>query len=270
MLSLLEPGLGQIYNGQAGKGIFILVLPLFLMPLLPICINSNKFLFALVIFVCLTTIYYIFSIADAVRTALKFKFVYNLKRYNKIIVYLGIIAIVFTANTVISGILKNNYMQAYKIPSKSNKPTLLPGDQILADRRDSAKEPKRGAFIVFEFPEDPEKDFVKRIVAIAGDTVEISDKVLQINNQVANEPYVIHSTQEIYPEKINPRDNFGPVIVPEGTCFVLGDNRDQSYDSRFWRFVKNSKIKGTVKTIYWSWDKKNMKIRWNRIGKIVQ
>ena len=270
LLSLFEPGLGQIYNGQARKGIFFLVLPLFFLPVMSLCINSNKILYIIITFALLTTVYYIISIGDAIYTARKFKTEYNLKKYNKIFTYLGLIAIVFIVNTAISGFVKNNYVQAYKIPATINEPTLLVGDHILTDRRMSARNPKRGALIIFEFPEDPKKDFVKRAVAIGGDTVEIRDKVLLINNEPKKEKYVIHNDTNHFSAEENPRDNFGPVTVPENTCFVLGDNRDQSYDSRFWGFVENSKIKGTVKSIYWSWDHKNTAVRWNRIGKILK
>ncbi len=183
---------------------------------------------------------------------------------------MGVIVLVFVVDTAISGYVKNNYIQAYKIPAASNEPTLLIGDHILTDRRVPARNPKRGALIIFEFPEDPKKDFVKRAVAIGGDTVEIRDKVLLINNEPIKETFAIYNDPTVFSAGQNPRDNFGPITVPENGCFVLGDNRDQSYDSRFWGFVDKTKIKGTVKSIYWSWDHKKAAVRWNRIGAEVQ
>jgi len=270
LLNLFEPGLGQIYNGQARKGLIFLVLPLFFLPVLFFCLNNNKILYFLIIFALLTTVYYIIAIGDAIYTARKFKTEYNLKKYNKLIIYLGVIVLIFVANTAISGYVKNNYVQAYKIPAASNEPTLLIGDHIVADRRVSERNPKRGVLIIFEFPEDPKKDFVKRVVAIGGDTVEIRDKLLLINGEPIKETYVIYNDATVFSADQNPRDNFGPITVPENACFVLGDNRDQSYDSRFWGFVDNAKIKGTVKSIYWSWDNKKAAVRWNRIGAKVQ
>ena len=270
LLNLFEPGLGQIYNGQARKGIIFLALPLFFLPAIFFFINSNKILHFLIFFALLTTAYYITAIGDAIYTARKFNTEYKLKKYNKLITYLGVIVLVFVVNTMLSGYVKNNYVQAYKIPAGSNEPTLLIGDHILTDRRVSARNPKRGALIIFEFPEDPKKDFVKRAVAIGGDTVEIRDKVLLINNEPIKETYAFHNDATIFLADQNPRDNFGPVTVPKNSCFVLGDNRDQSYDSRFWGFVKKTKIKGTVKNIYWSWDHKKATVRWNRIGAKVQ
>jgi signal peptidase I len=247
LLSLFEPGLGQVYNGQARKGITILLLPLLFLPVIYRCLNSNEILNFLIIFAVLTIVYYIIAIGDAIFTVRKFKTGYNLKKYNKIIVCLGVIVLVLAVNTAISGYVKNNYVQAFKIPAASNAPTLLVGDHILTDRRVSARNPKPGALIVFEFPEDPKKDFVKRVVAIGGDTVEIRDKVLFINSEPIKETYAVYNDINIFPAGKNPRDNFGPVIVPDNACFVLGGNRDQSYDSRFWGFVGNEKIKGIEK-----------------------
>ena len=270
MLSLFEPGLGQIYNGQPRKGLIFLVLPLLVMPTIFLCINSNKILFFYITLCLLTTVYYIAAISDAIYTAKKFNAEYNLKKYNKIIVYLGIIILVFLVNTTTTNYFKKNYVQAYKIPAASNEPTLLIGDHILVDKRVSARRPERGDLIIFEFPNDPKKDYVKRAIAIGGDTVEIQDKVLLINHSRIKEPYAVHNDPTIFLANQSPRDNFGPVTVPENSCFVLGDNRDKSYDSRFWGFVENSKIKGTVKTIYWSWGQKGASVRWERIGAKVQ
>lgn len=94
----------------------------------------------------------------------------------------------------------------------------------------------------------------------------IKDKELFVNNKPVKESYIVHKEPDVVPASQNPRDNFGPATVPEGSYFMMGDNRDRSYDSRFWGFVEKSKIKGTVKNIYWSWDRKKIEVRWNRIG----
>ena len=270
MLSLFEPGLGQIYNGQVRKGLIFLVFPLFFLPVLFFFLNNNRILYFLIAFALLTTFYYFIAIGDAIYTARKFKTEYSLKKCNKLIIYLGVIVLVFLANTTISDYVKNNYVQAYKIPASSNEPTLLIGDHIVVDRRVPSRNPKRGSLIVFEFPEDPKKDFVKRVVAISGDTVEIRDKLLIINGEPIKETYVIYHDTTVFSASQNPRDNIGPITVPKNACFVLGDNRDKSYDSRFWGFVDNAKIKGIVKSIYWSWDNQKATVRWNRIGETVQ
>ena len=134
--------------------------------------------------------------------------------------------------------------------------------------------PQRGDVIVFRFPEDEEKDFIKRIVGTPGDTVQIRNKQIFVNGELLDDraftqridPGIIDST-------INPRDNFGPVTVPEGSYFVMGDNRDQSLDSRFWGYVREEKIRGKAFRIYWSWSGHGQWtewVRWDRFGKAIQ
>ncbi len=173
-------------------------------------------------------------------------------------------------------------VQAFKIPSGSMEPTLEVGDHILVNkfiygirmpvvntRLIPVSRPDRGDIIVFEYPVEPDKDFIKRVVAISGDVVEIRDKNVYVNGQPADGYTVKHTESRILPESVNPRDNFGPVTVPENAYFVLGDNRDNSYDSRFWGFVEDAAVKGEAFIIYWSWDKDNFGVRWGRIGKLL-
>jgi len=266
LLSLIEPGLGQIYNGQARKGIIILLLPLMLLPVAFLCLNSSNVLFYLGVLALWTVAYYIFVVGDAISNARKFRSEYLLKRYNRLAIYIGVIILSTGLGTSLKFLIKSNYVQAYKLPAASMEPTLLIGDHILVDRHMSTRNPTRGDIIIFEFPEDPSKDFVKRVVAIGGDTVEVREKDLYINNKPLKESYIVHKELDVIPATQNPRDNLGPVTVPEGSYFVMGDNRDRSYDSRFWGFVEKKKIKGTVRNIYWSWDRKNSAVRWERIG----
>jgi len=167
-------------------------------------------------------------------------------------------------------LIKHNYVQAYKLPAASMEPTLLVGDHILVDRSMSARNPKRGDLVIFEFPEDKRKDFVKRVVAVGGDVVAGKDKELYVNNKLVKDSYGVHKEVGVIPASMNPRDNFGPVTVPAGSYFMMGDNRDRSYDSRFWGCVEQSKIKGTVKNIYLSLDYNNNSVRWDRVGKKVR
>jgi signal peptidase I len=173
-------------------------------------------------------------------------------------------------------------VQAFKIPSGSMKPTLQIGDHILVSKfiygikipftdktLISGKKPKRGDIIVFEFPEDPKKDFIKRVIGVPGDVIEIRNKKIWINNELFTANYGSYSDSRIFPASVRPRDNLGPVKVPPHSLFVMGDNRDQSYDSRFWGFVDFSKVKGKAFIIYWSWDKENFGVRWDRLGRLV-
>jgi signal peptidase I len=173
-------------------------------------------------------------------------------------------------------------VQAFKIPSGSMKPTLLVGDHILVNKfiygvkvpfsnitLIPVKDPKRGDIVVFKFPEDPKKDFIKRVIAVAGDTVQIRNKKVYINDKPMEDPYGSHLDPHLIPGGARPRDNLGPVTVPPNSLFVMGDNRDHSYDSRFWGFVNQSAVKGKAFIIYWSWDKENSGVRWRRLGDLI-
>ena len=183
---------------------------------------------------------------------------------------------------LIAAFIRTFVVQAFKIPSGSMKPTLEIGDHILVNKfsygvklpylRNTiipVGQPRRGDIAVFIYPEDKSKDFIKRVIAVGGDTVEIRDKKLYINGVAVDDPHGVHVEDVIYPRAIQRRDNFGPVRVPEGTLFVMGDNRDQSYDSRFWGFVKLEDVIGKAFIIYFSWDSENSGVRWSRIGKLL-
>jgi signal peptidase I len=147
------------------------------------------------------------------------------------------------------------------------EPTILKGDFILANKYIyQLIEPERGDIIVFPFPEDTSKDFIKRVVGVEGDEIEIRNKQVYINQQKLLESYVIKTDPMIIQKDARPRDNLGPLTVPPNSLFVLGDNRDHSYDSRFWGFVDRRQVKGKASLIYWSWSQDDSRIRRERIG----
>jgi signal peptidase I len=173
-------------------------------------------------------------------------------------------------------------VQAFKIPSGSMEDTLLVGDHLLVNKFAygvknpltgalwlPVSTPQRGEVIVFKFPQNPDQDFIKRVVGIPGDTVQGIDKKLYVNGKEITEPYVKHKRPEIIPGEVDPRDTFGPVTVPPNALFVMGDNRDNSHDSRFWGFVDFRAIKGKSFMLYWSWDRDNFAVRWSRIGNFI-
>ena len=175
-------------------------------------------------------------------------------------------------------------VQAFKIPSGSMKPTLQIGDHILVNKFTYGVKlpftqftlipggtPDHGDIIVFVYPVEPDKDFIKRVIGVPGDEVEIRDKQVYINGELLEtEPYVKYTEERVFPGDVNPRDNFGPVTIGENDYFVLGDNRDNSYDSRFWGFVEKRDVKGRAFIIYWSWDSEQLRPRWSRFGKILR
>lgn len=148
--------------------------------------------------------------------------------------------------------------QNFQIPSRGMEETMLKGDRLVADMwYYRSREPARGDLVVFRYPVDPNRDFIKRCIAIPGDTVEIRNKQLFLNGTVINEDYVVHRDTRTHPDSgtlppmIRVRDNFGPFAVPPESIFVLGDNRDNSSDSRFWGVVPAELISGKALYLYW-------------------
>ncbi len=202
---------------------------------------------------------------------------------------------------VLAFVIRVFVVQAFKIPSGSMIPTLLIGDHILVSKMAYGLQwptdckvqvsfppmtcysstifwqfgtPARGDIIVFRYPEDEEKDFIKRVIGLPGDTISSHNKVIYINGEpLRDEGFTQRVDPGIIDGRINPRDNFGPITVPQGLYFVMGDNRDQSLDSRFWGFVKANKIKGKAFMSYWSWNGQGSWlewVRWERIGKFIR
>jgi signal peptidase I len=163
-------------------------------------------------------------------------------------------------------------VQAFKIPTGSMEENLLIGDHLLVNKfvfgptatgLERALLPtgtiKRGDVIVFKYPEEPDRDFIKRVIGLPGETVEVREKKVYINGVGLNEPYV-HFLQppstnsEFYETtSFDVRERYGPVTVPSNQYFVMGDNRDNSQDSRYWGFLPRDNVKGKALVIYWSY-----------------
>lgn len=178
--------------------------------------------------------------------------------------YAEAIIIAVVAAFLIRGLV----VQAFKIPSGSMLPTLQVGDHILVSKFIYwFAEPKRGDIIVFKYPRNEKKDFIKRVVGLPGERVEMRSTTVYINGEPLKEPYARYNNM------IEHRNNFGPVVVPSGYLFVMGDNRDNSKDSRFWGPLDIKKIKGKAFIIYFSWDRNEdfmHKVRWNRVGNLIR
>ncbi len=191
---------------------------------------------------------------------------------------------------VLALFIRTFIVQAFKIPSGSMLPTLKVGDYLLVNKfiygiknpfngetLIPVSTPERGDVVVFRYPKDRSIDYIKRVVGIPGDTIVMKDKQLFINGEKTTDPHAWISNTEILPKTESVRDNFGPVIVPKGHIFVMGDNRDNSYDSRFWGFVDEKEILGQAFILYWSWDIKEpllsfdrlSSIRWGRIANLI-
>ena len=161
-------------------------------------------------------------------------------------------------------------VQAFKIPTGSMENNLLIGDHLLVNKFIFApaatsleskllpeREVRRGDVVVFKYPDEPERDFIKRVIGLPGETLELRNKKVFVNGRELEEPYVhflepASDAGEI--TSFDVRERYGPVRVPEGQYFVMGDNRDNSQDSRYWGFLPRSYIKGKALMIYWSYE----------------
>ena len=183
-------------------------------------------------------------------------------------------------------VIRTFVVQAFKIPSGSMLPTLQIGDHILVNKflygprleipltqislgqLPGIRKPKPGDVVVFIWPKDRTKDFIKRVVATEGQTIEVRDRHVFIDGKPWDDSHATWMMQQ----RAGPAgagDNYGPYTVPKDHVFVMGDNRDQSYDSRFWGPVPLADIKGQALVIYWSWDGGDRWLRWDRLGRLV-
>jgi signal peptidase I len=188
---------------------------------------------------------------------------------------------------VIALFIRTFIIQAFKIPSSSMEPTLLVGDHLLVNKfiygikipltdikLFQLKRPKRGDIIVFIYPRDRSKDFIKRVIGTEGEKVEVIRNKIYINDKLIDDRWGHYHEESNWMKYLQPIEKFGPVLVPKDSLFVLGDNRDNSQDSRFWGFVNINAVRGEAFIIYFSWDRYAQsllgKIRWTRFGKLIR
>ena len=175
-------------------------------------------------------------------------------------------------------LIRTFVVQAFKIPSGSMIPTLLVGDHILVNKFVYRfRDPARGDVVVFKYPQDEHRDFIKRVIGVGGDTVFVKDRQIYINCQPpapACQP--LREPWAYYENRLGAwSETSGPHRVPPGSYFVMGDNRHNSQDSRYWGFVRGEKIKGKAFIIYWSWDSDRdgiqllQRVRWGRLGRLI-
>lgn len=271
-LTQLAPGLGQLYNNDL-RGVVVSILLTVIATVL--CANFlfdslGKLLYAFAIVIVLDLILSIqaFFYARRVKEI-------ELKRYHRWWAYLLFTVVVYGLPDGYGYILPSRMNTPYVIPSESMVPTLLVGDHLIADGWSYwGKEPKRGDIVVFRYPKDPSVFFVKRLIGLPGDVVELKNGELSINQKlmpqqrtpkpaIGEGPWKFDEYVEsldgvdhiVYRAQSGGRENFGPIKVPPDNFFMMGDNRDRSSDSRVWGFVGRDALMGKMLYIYYSWEK---------------
>lgn len=282
MLGLLVPGMGQVYTGRLTLAIRWFVVYGVAAIALGILVAPLSFLGGLLWLIAILTIRIAALVEAAVFAARNQSVVrqsYNQARYHFGILIAAQLILLASVQPV-----RQLGMEAFRIPTGGMENALLVGDYIVVDNRPGYT-PQGGDVIVFKFPLNRQLNYVKRCVAVGGQTVEIRERELFVDGQrVMEPPTVIFTRPQPAPEGVRERgifgpdgaiwnhDHWGPMTVPEGNCLVLGDNRDNSADSRYWGFVPQSDVRGKVAYLYFSFDKHAGRfgaVRWSRIGKKV-
>ncbi len=267
ILNVCLPGLGQAYSGYLARGL-VLHLALQGVELIGLFVllrlQSPPFNVFLPLFILVLV--WLFMSLDAFRCAKRNSRDYELKWYNRWYVYFLFFVLVFLVQRSLTATIRSNYVQAFKFASSSMIPTGLIGDCIIVDKRayrDGV--PHRGDLVIFSLPEGPRETLLKRVVGLPGETIEIRAKRVLVNGAAIEEPYAYYS--EPPGGAVVPRRDLLPALeLPPDRFFVLGDNRDHSYDSRFFGPVVRAHILGKAKLIYFSWDPTTSHIRWERLG----
>jgi signal peptidase I len=277
LLSLVMPGVGQLYSGCGRRGAFFLVMvPLWIVVPLILAVTIPtapwNMLLPLVLYLGL----HVYAAIDAARCARARDAEQPLPRYSRWFVWIPIWLFMTTVvgrTWVTFG--TSPWIRAFRIPAGSMEPTLLIGDclfavnwpynlrnpltgAVLVTRRD----PARGDLITLLYPEDPSRYFIKRVVGLPGETLEIKGRTVYVNSAGLTEPYAQFNA----PEAAREDYVWGPERVPADHFFVLGDNRDNSRDSRFWGFLPRENVVGRAVVVYWSRDPRTGAIRWHRFG----
>lgn len=286
LLSLPFPGLGQIYNGQFKKGLQYYGLFIFGVFLATLFICGGIAIAPMNLWLALFCVLavYLYILWDAFKTAKKSEENFQRKSYNHWYIYLAAIIITkFVSDPLMTRFLNTYTIKSFHIPSTTMEDTLLSGDYMLASMSDygiripftqkrviTDHQPKQGDLVIFKFPQDPRREFIKRCIATEGQEVKIKDKKVFVDGKhYENSHGVKNMDSGTHSPTVSPRDNFGPYTVPEGHFFVLGDNRDNSYDSRFWGAVPVENLLGRAIQIYFSRDENSGGNRWSRIGKTL-
>jgi signal peptidase I len=251
LLTILTTGLGHLYSGKPRRGIMLFVIGQFLFFVFAVAVNvitPNVYFVLPAIAVGIAFI--VFCVGDVISIAKRNKENYKLAKYNRWFIYVSYVIVASLALNIYTSFIINPYfIQAFKMPTGSMEPTMLIRDHFLVGKLIyKTTEPKRNDIIIFKYPRNPESAMVKRLVGEPGDKLEIIERTVYINGKPLKEEYA-H-----YIDPSSAGQHYGPVNVPPRQYFVLGDNRDNSMDSRFWGFVPRENLLGKPLFIYWSFE----------------
>lgn len=282
LLSVAATGLGHIYCGRLVKGLILFFVSFVFAPVIVAAANaaSSDFMLAIVIgSLGLMFAVFFYAVVDAGLLARKLKS-YHLKEYNRWYLYVLLVVVAITYPTNLAHSIRAHVVQAFNVPSRSMSPGILPGDYVLLNKAAyKVQAPRRGDVVIFTHPDDRRLNYVKRIIAMPDETVEIRDNVLLVNDQPLYSAARAGSVPDfktddgqvvmmekgdstVYPiivDSTKPQ-NMDKIKVPHGHCFLLGDNRGQSVDSRNFGPVPMSDIQGRLDYIYWPSG------NWSRMG----
>lgn len=282
LLSIAATGLGHIYCGRLLKGLILFFASFAFAPIIVVTAQNaaSALMLALVIASLMLLLgVFIYALVDAGLLARRIRDGYQLKEYNRWYIYLLFIVVALSYPTNLASSIREHVLQAFKIPTQSMVPSILPGDRILLNKSIyRIKPPQRGDVVVFIYPDDRRLYYIKRIVALPGDTIEINNNKILINDQpldysaITPQPELkLNLGETTHPQKENnighsypilldsaQMENMPKTVIPHGACFVLGDNRSQSKDSRQFGPIPLADVKGRVDYIYWpaqSWSR---------------
>lgn len=276
LLSLLTPGLGQAYNAQPGKGLLFFALSL-LFPFALLCTPLALHFRGMLLLLLIVVLYRAFVCFEAGASARRLGMI-QLRWFNRWYVYLALVVISAGASALIKPALYElRRVELYRLPTPAMSPALLVGDYMVADQWQYSTDPVSvGDIVVFRPPDSPQTSYAKRCVAVGRDTVEVKDGVLFVNGTQAPEVLQgVRIRQDVLPADVSfaeiyggrgNADQFGPIVVPEGEYFLLGDTRDNSKDSRYFGPVSAAAIEAKALYIYFSWDSASQLPRFSRIG----
>jgi signal peptidase I len=271
LLSIFVPGLGLVYTGNPLHGLAVYLASLFVGALAVIAVMSlNSVPANLIIASILFAIAVLFPVVASYISARRTRERFVSRSYNKWYIYAALLALfITTIQPAIWNAVTTRWVEAFRLPNNSMAPTLRAGDYLLV--RKGVPEPLRGKLVVFVPPHDPARKYLKRVIALPGDTIAMQGKALFLNGKQVDEPFVQHvdRNNDVFAPSMYwqgaslagvadsggykpTRDNWGPLLIPPDHVFVLGDNRDDSEDSRYFGFVGRSAILGYPKRLYFS------------------